>query len=260
LLGGTETILVVEDDLKVQSTVVDTLSGLGYSVLKADCAEQALTVIRSGIHIDLLFTDVVMPGSVRSPDMAAQAVQLLPRLKVLFTSGYPQNAVIHGGRLDPGVELLSKPYSREQLAYKIRQKLGGTGATLECEDATLSEPNCGTTGLRVLLIDDDPALLEATSELVKMLGHVPVTTGSPEEALRWLRDRAFDVLLADLTIPGMSGIELAEKAVQIRPALRVIFASGNEMPEVPALSFRWRALRKPYTLDELAKVLDSSGL
>jgi CheY-like chemotaxis protein len=111
----------VEDDLKVQSTVVDTLSGLGYSVLKADGAEQALTVIRSGIHIDLLFTDVVMPGSLRSPDMAAQAVQLLPRLKVLFTSGYTQNAVIHGGRLDSGVELFCKPYSREQLAYKIRQ-------------------------------------------------------------------------------------------------------------------------------------------
>jgi PAS domain S-box-containing protein len=256
LLGGTETILVVEDDLKVQSTVVDTLSGLGYSVLKADSAEQALTVIRSGIHIDLLFTDVIMPGFPRSPDMAAQAVQLLPRLKVLFTSGYTQNAVIHGGRLDSGVELLSKPYSREQLAHKIRQILGGTRATRESEDATLSEANCGTTGLRVLLVDDDPALLEATSELVKMLGHAPVTTGSPEEALRWLGDQAFDVLLADLTIPGMSGIELAEKAVQIRPALRVIFASGNEMPDVPALTFRWKALHKPYTLEELDKVLD----
>jgi CheY-like chemotaxis protein len=260
LLGGTETILVVEDDLKVQSTVVDTLSGLGYSVLKADGTEQALTVIRSGIHIDLLFTDVVMPGSPRSPDMAAQAMQILPRLKVLFTSGYTQNAVIHGGRLDPGVELLSKPYSREQLAYKIRQILGATSATHRSQDATLSAANAGTTGLRVLLVDDDLALLEATSELVKMLGHAPATTGSPEEALRWLGDEAFDVLLADLAIPGMSGIELAEKAVQLRPALRVIFASGNEMPAVPALTFRWKALRKPYTLDELDKVLDSSEL
>jgi CheY-like chemotaxis protein len=260
LLGGTESILVVEDDLKVQSTVVDTLSGLGYSVLKADSAEQALTVIRSGIHIDLLFTDVVMPGSPRSPDMAAQAVELLPRLKVLFTSGYTQNAVIHGGRLDPGVELLSKPYSREQLAYKIRQILGGTRATRESEDATLSAANAGTTGLRILLVDDDPALLEATSELVKMLGHASATTGSPAEALRWLEDEGFDVLLADLAIPGMSGIELAQSAVQLRPALRVIFASGNEMPDVPALPFRWKALRKPYTLEELDKVLDSPEL
>ncbi len=250
----------MEDDLKVQSTVVDTLSGLGYSVLKADGTEQALTVIRSGIHIDLLFTDVVMPGSPRSPDMAAQAMQILPRLKVLFTSGYTQNAVIHGGRLDPGVELLSKPYSREQLAYKIRQILGATSATHRSQDATLSAANAGTTGLRVLLVDDDLALLEAMSEMVKMLGHAPATTGSPEEALRWLGDEAFDVLLADLAIPGMSGIELAEKAVQLRPALRVIFASGNEMPAVPALTFRWKALRKPYTLDDLDKILDSSEL
>jgi PAS domain S-box-containing protein len=260
LLGGTETILVVEDDRKVQSTVVDMLSGLGYSVLKADAAEEALTVIRSGIHIDLLFTDVVMPGTLRSPDMAAQAVQLLPRLKVLFTSGYTQNAIIHGGRLDPGVELLSKPYSREQLAYKIRQILGATAATDRNRSAALPAENAGTTGLRVLLVDDDLGLLEATSELVKMLGHAPAVTGSPEEALRWVGDEAFDVVVADLAMPGMSGLEFAEKAFRLRPALRVIFASGNEMPDVPALPFAWKALRKPYTLDELDKVLSRSEL
>jgi PAS domain S-box-containing protein len=260
LLGGTETILVVEDDLKVQSTVVDMLSGLGYSVLKADAAEEALTVIRSGIHIDLLFTDVVMPGTLRSPDMAAQAVQLLPRLKVLFTSGYTQNAIIHGGRLDPGVELLSKPYSREQLAYKIRQMLGTASATDRNRGAALPAENAATTGLRVLLVDDDLGLLEATSELVKMLGHAPAVTGSPEEALRWVGDEAFDVVVADLAMPGMSGLEFAEKAFRLRPALRVIFASGNEMPDVPALPFAWKALRKPYTLDELDKVLGSSEL
>jgi DNA-binding NtrC family response regulator len=110
----------------------------------------------------------------------------------------------------------------------------------------------------VLLVDDDLALLEATSELIKMLGHVPVMTGSPDEALRWLAERTFDVLLADLAIPGKPGIELAEKAVQLRPTLRVIFASGNEMPDTPALTFCWKALRKPYTLDELSRVLETS--
>jgi PAS domain S-box-containing protein len=254
LRGGTETILVVEDDPKVQSTVVDTLSGLGYRVLKADSTEQALMVIRSGVDIDLLFTDVVMPGLPRSPEMAAQAVKLLPRLRVLFTSGYTQNAIVHGGRLDPGVELLSKPYSREQLAYKIRQMLHTDG-----EDATLRAANGETSGLRVLVVDDDLALLEATGELLKMIGHVPVVTGSPDEALRLIEERTFDVLLADLAIPGKSGIELAEKALQLQPTLRVVFASGNEVPDVPALTFHWKALRKPYTLDELNRVLDSSG-
>lgn len=258
LRGGTETILVVEDDPKVQSTVVDTLSGLGYSVLKADGTEQALMVIRSGVHIDLLFTDVVMPGLPRSPEMAAQAVQLLPRLKVLFTSGYTQNAIVHGGRLDPGVELLSKPYSREQLASKIRQMLRTPGTPIPLTDTLQPPASAPATRLRVLLVDDDLALLEATSELIRMLGHEPAQTGSPDDALRQLGEQAFDVLLADLSLPGKSGIELAEKAVQLRPALRVIFASGHEMTDVPDLTFRWKALRKPYTLDELSKVLNSS--
>ena len=258
LQGGTETILVVEDDPKVQSTVVDTLSGLGYRVLKADSTEQALTVIRSGVHLDLLFTDVVMPGLPRSPEMAAQAVQLLPGLKVLFTSGYTQNAIVHGGRLDPGVELLSKPYSREQLASKIRHILQTAGTPHVDADLTPRATHEETSGLRVLLVDDDLALLEAASELIKLLGHVPVMTGSPDEALRLFGERPFDVLVADLAIPGKSGIELAEKAVALQPALRVIFASGSEMPDAPPLTFHWKALRKPYTLDELSKVLDSS--
>ncbi|WP_435302633.1 response regulator [Paraburkholderia strydomiana] len=114
---------MVEDDLKVQATVVEMLSGLGYTVLKANDAGQALTVVASGVHIDLLFTDVVMPGALRSPEMARRAVAMLAGLKVLYTSGYTQNAIVHGGRLDPGVELLSKPYSRHQLAAKVRQVL-----------------------------------------------------------------------------------------------------------------------------------------
>jgi CheY-like chemotaxis protein len=119
----TETILVVEDDLAVQRTVVEILSSLGYRVLKADNAESALVVLKSGLPIDLLFTDVVMPGELRSPELARQAKLLHPNIEVLFTSGYTQNAIVHGGRLDPGLQLLTKPYRREQLAAKIRQLL-----------------------------------------------------------------------------------------------------------------------------------------
>lgn len=120
-VGGTETILVAEDDEEVCATVVETLSELGYQVLKAHDGESALAIIQSGIKIDLLFTDVVMPGPLRSPDLARKARERLPEIAVLFTSGYTQNAIVHGGRLDSGVELLSKPYSSEDLARKIRQ-------------------------------------------------------------------------------------------------------------------------------------------
>lgn len=124
-IGGTETILVAEDDDQVRGTVVDTLQELGYQVLAASDAEKALAIVKSGIKIDLLFTDVVMPGPLRSPDLARMAREHLPDIAVLFTSGYTQNAIVHGGRLDPGVELLSKPYSREDLARRIRSALGG---------------------------------------------------------------------------------------------------------------------------------------
>ena len=121
--GGTETILVAEDDDGVRSTVVEMLGQLGYHVLQARDAASALTVIESGVPIDLLFTDVVMPGSLRSPDLARKARQRLPGIGVLFTSGYTQNAIVHGGRLDAGVELLGKPYTQDALARKIRQVL-----------------------------------------------------------------------------------------------------------------------------------------
>ena len=121
ITGGAETILVAEDDAEVRSTVVETLRELGYRVLTANDAASALTVIESGVAIDLLFTDVVMPGTLKSPELARKARERLPGVAVLFTSGYTENAIVHGGRLDLGVELLSKPYSREMLARKVRQ-------------------------------------------------------------------------------------------------------------------------------------------
>jgi len=121
--GGTETILVAEDDPDVQATVVELLGELGYTVLRANDAQSALSVIESGVAIDLLFTDVVMPGTLKSPELARVARARLPELRVLFTSGYTENAIVHDGRLDAGVELLSKPYTREQLARKVRAVL-----------------------------------------------------------------------------------------------------------------------------------------
>lgn len=123
--GGSETVLVVEDDAEVRAVVVELLADLGYRVLRAGDAQAALSVIESGIPIDLLFTDVVMRGPLKSPELARQARQRLPGIAVLFTSGYTENSIIHGGRLDPGVELISKPYTREALARRLRQLLDG---------------------------------------------------------------------------------------------------------------------------------------
>ncbi|WP_184140900.1 hybrid sensor histidine kinase/response regulator [Paraburkholderia atlantica] len=252
--GGSETILVVEDDKNVQSTALDTLSDLGYRVLKADAAEEALAVLRSGVHIDLVFSDVVMPGPLRSTDMVAQGLRLLPHLKVLFTSGYTQNAIVHGGRLDPGVDLLSKPYSREQLAHKIRQVLdgGAPARSKTSRDTVLGGP---LAPLRILLVDDDMNLAQATNELIGLLGHSGKFTTSPREALQWLANGPFDVLITDLRMPDIDGIELAKQATARAPSLHVVFSSGYANPQLPALPFRWTALSKPFTIDELATVL-----
>ena len=124
--GGSETILVVEDDPEVRGIATDMLRELGYKVLTAKDAASAVPILESGVKIDLLFTDVVMPGPVRSPELARKAQELIPAIAILFTSGYTENAVVHGGRLDPGVNLLTKPYSRQALASRIRDALKRT--------------------------------------------------------------------------------------------------------------------------------------
>ncbi|MDQ2927797.1 MAG: PAS domain-containing protein, partial [Pseudomonadota bacterium] len=121
--GGAETILIAEDDAQVRATVVEMLSELGYRLLMADDAMAALRIVESGAPVDLLFTDVVMPGALKSPELARKVRECCPGIAVLFTSGYTENAIVHGGRLDAGVELLSKPYTREELARKIRKVL-----------------------------------------------------------------------------------------------------------------------------------------
>ncbi len=125
--GGTETILIAEDDEEVRATAVEILGDLGYRVLKANDALSALHIIESGLLIDLLFTDVVMPGTLKSTELARKAKERQPHIAVLFTSGYTENAIVHGGRLDADVELLSKPYTREALARKVRQALAKAG-------------------------------------------------------------------------------------------------------------------------------------
>ena len=119
---GSETILVVEDDHDVRTTVAGMLDDLGYTVIEAADPDEALRALEAR-KVALVFTDVVMPGSMTSRQMVERALHLQPGIKVLFTSGYTQNAIVHHGRLDEGVHLLSKPYKRDELARKLRSLL-----------------------------------------------------------------------------------------------------------------------------------------
>ncbi|WP_071323574.1 hybrid sensor histidine kinase/response regulator [Janthinobacterium sp. 1_2014MBL_MicDiv] len=268
VLGGKETILVVEDDLQVQTTVVDMLRGLGYFVLRASDGESALNIIGSGIPIDLLFTDVVMPGKVASTELARQARLLLPELAVLFTSGYTQDAIMQGGRLEPGVELLSKPYRREDLARRIRHLLANGRhvaglqqyrAQLAPQPAAPALPGARPGTRHILLVEDNADARAMTGELLAMLGHAVLAVGTAEEAVPLLGTPGLELLLTDISLPHMSGVELAELVAREHPRLEVVFSTGHAPANSGVLDPAARFLVKPFTLEQLQQVLLPPG-
>jgi PAS domain S-box-containing protein len=125
---GGETILLVEDDAEVRALAATHLRELGYRVIEARDGREARAILGdAGTEIDLLFTDIVMPGGLTGRQLAEEARRRRPNLRALFTSGYTENAVVHHGRLDEGVIFLAKPYRRDDLAAKIRAALDDSG-------------------------------------------------------------------------------------------------------------------------------------
>ena len=122
-----EIILVVEDDEKVRTVTVDVLRELGYTVVHAASGEEGLRQLGVQQRVDLVVTDIVMPG-MTGRVFADRALEIQPDLKVLFMTGYSRNAVIHNGVLDAGVAFLQKPFATDKLAQKVRDVLSGVGA------------------------------------------------------------------------------------------------------------------------------------
>jgi PAS domain S-box-containing protein len=125
--GGDELVLVVEDDALVRNHVVGQVNGLGYRTIVAANADEALAVLESQ-EVDLLFTDVMMPGAMNGPDLVRKARHTRPDIRVLYTSGYAENGIVHNGQLDAGMLLLPKPYGRADLARMLRAALHGAVA------------------------------------------------------------------------------------------------------------------------------------
>ena len=263
VVGGTETILVTEDDEGVRATVVELLGELGYRVLKAKDAASALTVIESGIAIDLLFTDVVMPGRLKSIELARVARQRLPTIAVLFTSGYTQNVITYGDRMEVGVDLLPKPYTREVLARRVRHALANqllrnaaavasNGSTAPASSAAAM--NAGR--LTVLLVEHDDLIRTSTTELLQDLGHSVIEARTAAEAMRVLSATPIDVLVTDLGLPDISGDVFAAEARMLHPDLRIVFATGSALaPHVAGDGITPVLLLKPYDVHGLESAL-----
>jgi CheY-like chemotaxis protein len=243
------------------------LTELGYQVLKAKDAMSALTVIESGVHVDLLFTDVVMPGELKSPELARKVREVFPGTAVLFTSGYTVNSIVHAGKLDAGVELLTKPYTREALARKIRKVLGERRAEPIAEAAVpppdpappASAPAEVATGLVVMLVEDEVLILVNSAEMLRGLGHRVIEAASAEAAVAALETiERLDVLITDLGLPGLSGTDLAMKAREKWPLLGVVIATGQVAGPAPDGPRDAIFLAKPYGADDMARAITAA--
>jgi CheY-like chemotaxis protein len=221
--------------------------------------------VESGVPIDVLFTDVVMPGRLKSRDLAKKAKERLPHLGVLFTSGYTENSIVHGGRLDPGVNLLSKPYTREALARKIRQVIEHSreGAPPRMTERPVVAPVPETSGapsaaaapvapLTVLLVEDEALIRISTADFLQDSGMNVLEAGSGQEAISNSSGKQVDVLVTDVHLPEMSGLQLALKLRETLPDLPVIFATGDRnVPGSEGLG-NTALITKPYDYEQLA--------
>lgn len=282
--GGDETVLLVEDDEMVRTTASAQLTALGYNVLEAPDADYGMRILESDAPIDLLLTDVVMPGRLTSREMAKRALKLRPGLPVLFSSGYTRDAMVHDGRLEEGVQLLSKPYSREALAHKLREMLDtapeadarhGTQAGPAPTDAPNGAPMAAPTngaappkpaaaanppsheGLRILVCEDDALICLDVAEMSAARGAKVQMASTGRDALKLLSQGETDVLLVDLGLPDMSGLQVARQAFEDDPAIAILFATGqHDLPEITEFS-RAGMLTKPFTEGALLKEIDA---
>jgi CheY-like chemotaxis protein len=127
LEGGSETVLLVEDDPLVRKSVSRQLESIGYRTIAAADGAEALAVVDSGAAFDLLFTDVIMTGTMNGRQLANEVAKRRPGVNVLFTSGYTEDAIVHHGRPDPGALLLAKPYRKVELARMVRTAIDASG-------------------------------------------------------------------------------------------------------------------------------------
>jgi CheY-like chemotaxis protein len=226
----------------------ETLRDLGYRVLAASHARAALKILEANPDVVLLFTDVGLPGGMNGRQLAQEARNRQPNLKVLFTTGYARNAIVHEGRLDPGVELLTKPFTRAAIAEKLRDIL----------DARSTAP-------RVLVVEDEALIqLLATEYLEEADLKVDIAV-SGADALNKLRliPGGVDAIIVDMGLPDCKGEDLVRKIRSIYPSLPIIIASGQAQhhlrglfPDMDSLSF----VAKPYTAEQLRAALRHSGI
>jgi len=190
--------------------------------------------------------------------LARKARERMPNLAVLFTSGYTDDAILDSGRPNESVELLTKPYSRETLARKLRHMLANVAQLKAVHDPTRhGEPAAPKKTLRILVCEDDVDIRDTTVDILSSIGHQAMSASDARTALSILKSNPIDILLTDVGLPDMSGATLAEYATSRFPALAVIFATGRSPGPTVSGSVTTRTLVKPFSYDDLVAVITS---
>lgn len=245
---GHETILVVEDDADVRAYSCETLRDLGYQVIEAENGRAGLQALDRHPAICVLFTDVGLPGGMNGRQLADEARKRRPDLKVLFTTGYARNAIVHDGRLDAGVELITKPFSQATLSAKLRDII----------DAARSPG-------RILLVEDEPLIQMLACEYLEEMGFQVDTAGSAAEAMNKLRlvPGGADAIVLDLGLPDRKGDELLREIRALHGSLPILLATGQgagslreQFKNEKSIAF----VTKPYSAADLQEGLRKLGI
>jgi PAS domain S-box-containing protein len=238
-----QSILVVEDEEDVRAYTTSILSELGYHVIEASTGAAALDALENHPEVALLFTDLGLPGGVNGRQLADAARKLRPDLKILFTSGYARNAIVHDGRLDPGVVLIPKPFTYAAVASKLSELLdapSGNG--------------------RVLLVEDEALVQLLAIEHLEELGYRVETAGSATEAMNKVKliNGQIDLAIVDVGLPDRKGDVLVGELRALYPHLPIVIASGygevdlrERFGDDDLISY----LRKPYMREDIEKAV-----
>jgi signal transduction histidine kinase/CheY-like chemotaxis protein len=243
-----ETVLVVEDDEDVRSYTVSSLSELGYIVMEAADAQSALAIIQGHESIQLLFTDLGLPGGMDGKALALRAQQVRNSLKVLLTTAYAGSALVHDGRLDPGTDLLSKPFTFGSLARRIRELLDRNDRT---------QPQS-----KVLIVEDEALLRMLVVEVLTDHGWQTMEAGSFSEGAEILQTAGDELSAAivDLGLPDRPGDQLVLEIRARYPDLPILLTTGFADENTRArfaCDSRTRFFGKPFQPEALIEALRS---
>ena len=242
-----ETILVVEDDEDVRTYSCETLRDLGYNVLEAKDARAGLELLGRHPEVGVLFTDVGLPGGMNGRELAETARKRKPGIGVLFTTGYARNAIVHEGRLEPGVRLITKPFTRGTLASKLRDILDDRQSTR-----------------RILVVEDEVLIQMLAVEYLEDAGFKVDTAASATAAINRLAlmSGRVSAVILDLGLPDRGGDQLAKEIRALYPSLPLIIATGQASRDIRRTlnDANIAFVDKPYTASTLLSALAQVGL